>query len=183
MFRFLRPLCLVAAVALMTCGCSNSKAPPEPETSPLPDEPAINEKLVHLPFEQQTAAGAVTDRTIYAHHFIGDSALLNTLGEQRIDALLDVATDRPMKVNVLDTGEPTDLHEARVAAVRERLLASGIEESRLQIVSGPPGGPGIPSGLIVKTLQAERAAKEQGAGMTGGSSTGSISSELGGGRR
>jgi hypothetical protein len=183
--------CVLAALAIAGGGCANNHGAGEEQPS-LPEERELSTALLNTPFDQQIAAGAVADRTIYPHHFAANGVTLNVLGEQRVDALLEVATDQPVRVNVPDTGEPDGVHAARVAAVRERMLSAGLDESQLQVVNAPPGGPGIWSENIVLTMQqaqqgAGGAAEGGQSGQAGGSQTnplgGPPQAQRGGGRR
>jgi hypothetical protein len=150
---------------MLVAGCANSTRNRPAEPGPLPTEAELGEALVNLPFDQQIAAGAILDRTIYQHHFAGDGVSLNALGERQIDALIDVATDQPITINVPNAGDNDELHDLRVAAVRERMLAAGVAEERLKVVDAPPGGPGILTEIIIQSIQRD----QQTAGGTSGS--------------
>ena len=174
---------MVAAFALSS-GCStDSKNDRNAKHSELPSEGELNRELVNVAFDQQIAAGAIVDRTIYDHHFAGDGISLNALGERQVDMLLEVATDQPIKVNVPETSGAGAMHEGRVAAVRQRLLDGGVDEDRLQVVNSTPGGPGIATEIIIQSMKQLQEGGDDLSDAAGTGRSGAGSSSRGGASR
>lgn len=149
-------LCGAVCLGLLISGPTNlgcagkkkNKAIPVPEA----DRAEINKDIVETSYNAQINNGIRRDRTIYPYHFISNEADLNDLGRDQIDALTSDIVKRPIRVNVPRFENDEELHEARVAVVRNRLVENGITEDRINIHDELSGGPGQVTAVFVGSL-------------------------------
>ena len=157
-----RATATVAAAAALTLsgGCKNKPAQDEAGDA----EMRVNAAIVQMHFEEQTRAGSITSRTIYPYHFVADQARLTPLGEEHVRTLeLALAEEggKPIELNVRRGDASSELYEARVAALKERFAAAGVEADRVAFADGLGGGKGISSKAIA---DAEAAATDTSTG-------------------
>lgn len=142
--------CGLSLMTAINLGCAGSKD----EQIPVPkvEDDVMNKKVITSSYDAQINAGIRRDRTIYPYHFVTEEADLNDLGRDQIDALTADLTKRPVRVNVPKFDNDEELHEARVAVVRQRLVENGIGEDRIAIQDGLSGGPGLVTAVFVGAL-------------------------------
>jgi hypothetical protein len=142
---------LAATVALaLSAGCESSM-----RQADVPDdgERAANEQIVRTLFDQDVRNAIVAERTVYPYHFDPDHSSLNELGERQVEVLAPAHRGPRVRISVLRGDADAALYDARVQAVRQRLVASGRDPATLTITEDAPGGRGISSKSVVEFMQ------------------------------
>lgn len=85
----------------------------------------------------------VSQRTIYPYHFVTGAAALNDLGRRDLGFLAEHYVEHGGVLNVSRGDASLELYAARRNAVAAALLEEGVEEGRVELVDGYPGGEGI----------------------------------------
>ena len=142
------------AILLLAAGCST---PSGPATAPPDHEMWVSD---HLRRDQVYAAARV-ERVVYPHHFEPHSSRLSKLGQQRVALLSSDMRETPGELVVRRGSADDALFAARLAAVRDALLAAGLGEGDFSLADGHAGGDGISSERLIGIL-AEDTASETG---------------------
>jgi hypothetical protein len=95
----------------------------------------------------------VTQHVIFPYHFLANTAELNPLGQRDLTVLADYYRSHPGALSVRRMGAAQTLYDARVAAVLDKLKASGVATERLSVADSAPGGDGISSERLVQILR------------------------------
>jgi hypothetical protein len=95
----------------------------------------------------------ISQHTLFPYHFITNGAELNELGRRDLAGLASHFMKNPGHLNIRRGSITTDLYEARINIVQERLLEAGVNRQRISISDGMPGGSGITSERMLIILQ------------------------------
>lgn len=95
----------------------------------------------------------IAQHTLYPHHFVADSAVLNELGTRDLSVLAGHFAEHEGTLNVRRGETAPELYEARVTHVIEELGKAGVDTGRMNIADGMPGGSGMPSERVVTVLK------------------------------
>lgn len=123
----------------------------------------INSLLVKSYSDIAMQNAIISQHTLFPYHFITDGAELNELGRRDLAALTSHFMRNPGHLNIRRGNITTDLYEARINMVQERLLKAGIDMQRISISDNMPGGSGITSERIIVILQQESKGVSSGA--------------------
>lgn|SRR5678815_2314802 len=118
----------------------------------------------------------VTQHVIYPYHFVVNTDELNPLGQRDLTVLADYYRKHPGALSVRRMGAAQALYDKRVAAVLDKLKASGVETERLTVADVAPGGDGISSERVVQILREPAVLTGGTTGAEGGGDSGSASS-------
>lgn len=124
----------------------------------LEREHAINVWMVNTLKNNAVENAIISQRTLYAYHFVPDSPKLNELGYADLQVLASQFRRAPGTLYVRKSETPEELYEARVGHVKELLAAQGVDLSEVAIVDGIAGGDGNPSERVRWALEKERSA-------------------------
>jgi hypothetical protein len=156
-------LCVVIAAT----GCQ--KADPDMKPSGpvnLSHRPA-NEAMLENYNVTMIDNAIIRQHTLYAYHFEQYGAELNELGRREADVLARHYRKYPGPVN-LHQGEESDaIYQARIESLRQRLVQSGVDASRIAIGQDLPGGDGLPANQVVIVLNRMNTSKLSGASAPG----------------
>src|SRR5262245_29676636 len=75
----------------------------------------------------------VTQHTIYPYHFVANTAQLNPLGQRDLTVLADYYRAHPGNLSIRRSGAAQALYDQRIAAVMDKLKASGVAIERLNV--------------------------------------------------
>lgn len=147
MHRYLKsiPSLLLVGFAVVACETSSDRSRSGGAT---PDADAIqraDRMMATTPFEEQARRGVERQKTLYDYHFEPDTASLTPLGRRDIDVLAVLFRRDGGRVSVRRGPVSESLYAARVSSVRDRLVADGVDEKRIVIDDGDPGGRGVTS--------------------------------------
>ena len=142
-----------AALTLVAAGCVNYDRAQEPTGS---GEMWVTESLRRASVEQ----AIVVQRSLFAYHFIPDSADLNELGMHDLQVLAAHFVDHPGEMNVRRGAASEDLYHDRVERVAEALAGMGVARDAIRIVDGKPGGDGVSSARMIQIFERESAPSE-----------------------
>jgi hypothetical protein len=125
----------------------------------------------------QVNKAIITQRTIWAYHFVTNTAELNPLGMRDLSVLAGYFAQHKGDVRIRRSGASQVLYDARVAAVVNSMVAAGVSKNQITVTDAPPGGTGVASERVV-TVLSEGLALSQGAsgGSSGSTGTGMSSS-------
>jgi hypothetical protein len=152
-------MALVGAVVL--CGCQEQQA-----KSPTVDESQVNRKIVDTYSDLMIQNAIIAQHTLYPYHFVNNSPLLNNLGERDMAVLIQHFMDNPGQLMIQQGGTDAVLYQSRAQTVYEKLLAGGIPDAKIKIVTGMPGGDGMQSNSMIQILETEKTTDmSQGTGM------------------
>jgi hypothetical protein len=74
--------------------------------------------------------------------------------------------DNPGQLMIQQGGTDAVLYQSRAQTVYEKLLAGGIPDAKIKIVTGMPGGDGMQSNSMIQILETEKTTDmSQGTGM------------------
>ncbi|MEI6475628.1 MAG: hypothetical protein WCO75_09565 [Planctomycetota bacterium] len=139
----LTPALALSATLLTVIGCST---PPkvEPDRRVIKDDVqyAADQQFVKEPFDEQARLGTVSQRTLFEADFQMDSATLSPLGRKDVTILTQAVREDGGKISVRQGSASAELYAARIAEVRSRLVAAGIELDRIVLVDQIAGGAG-----------------------------------------
>lgn len=134
---------MLTAASLLPIGCTNA-----PKTAPdrriINDDVqyAADQQFVKDPFDEQARLGMVRQRTLFEADFQIDSATLSPLGRKDVTILAQAVREDGGSISVRKGSASQELYDARIAEVRARLVAAGIQLERIVIVDRPAGGTG-----------------------------------------
>lgn len=104
-----------------------------------------DERFVREPFSDQVRAGVLRQRALFEHHFQPESANLSRLGSRDLAILARGLGESGGRIALPQGSASADLHSARVAVVRDTLVAMGISAEAITVDTGAAGGTGIAS--------------------------------------
>lgn len=116
---------------------------------------ATNKWLIEHQLQQQIDQAVIAEHTLYPHHFEQGTSQLNELGLRDLALLADHLRAGAGRLNIRQSAAGQELYDARLQTVRDVLIASGVDESRLELADAQAGGPGLPSEHVVVVLGAE----------------------------
>ena len=140
------------AVIAATVGCQNRP----PQQKRFGDEFTVDGQAyaVQREIDAQAARGARADATLRAAHFDGEQ--LNTLGQQKLDLMLqDPAPAEPLVI-YLDVRPSSDARRQTVVAY---LKDRGLKDSQIQLESGPnprSASSAVEADAAAKALQSQQ---------------------------
>jgi len=130
----------------------------EPQVGPTVDTSQVNRKVVDTYSDLAIQNAIITQHTLYPYHFKNNSAQLNGLGQQDLSVLVRHFKENPGKINVQQGSTDSILYQSRIQTVYEMLLQGGVSDGQIQIVSGMPGGDGMPSNSMIEILEVDKTA-------------------------
>jgi len=141
-----RFLAVTILLPLVVFGC-DTPAPKKANSVDLPPDfvREIDRQSTRQPFEDQVRRGVLRQRTLFSYHFEPESTELTSLARRDLQYLLDGIGGGGGRLSVRRAGASPALYAARVTVVRDWFIDRGVEESRIVIDDGPPGGPGVSS--------------------------------------
>jgi hypothetical protein len=148
--RFKEMFAMSLVCAILFCGCQEQQA------GPTVDESQVNRKIVDTYSDLMIQNAVIAQHTLYPYHFVNNSALLNNLGERDLAVLTQHFQENPGQLTIQQGKTDALLYQSRAQTVYEKLLAGGIPDSKIKIVSGMPGGEGIQSNAIIEILSTEK---------------------------
>ena len=133
----------LSAVSLLFIGCGTApKMAPDRRVIDDDVQYAADQQFVKDPFDEQARLGVVRQRTLVEADFQIDSATLSPLGRKDVTILAQAVREDGGSISVRKGYASQELYDARVAEVRARLVAAGIQLERIVIVDRPAGGTG-----------------------------------------
>ncbi len=139
-----RGLLLGALAVTLTAGCDATWEQTKAKSE-------TNEMLVRSYQDDQIRNAIIAQHTIYAYHFIENSAELNALGEHDLGILIEQFKEHAGLLNLRRGAETVNLHEARVQAVVAAIKKAGIT-GKMTVSDGLPGGDGAVSERVIRIL-------------------------------
>jgi hypothetical protein len=134
---------LLGSMLLLPVACST---PPKtaPDRRVINDDVqyAADQQFVKEPFDEQARLGVVRQRTLFESDFLIDSAALSPLGRKNVTILTEAVRADGGNISVRQGAATAELYAARIAEVRARLVAAGIQLERIVLVDRPAGGSG-----------------------------------------
>jgi hypothetical protein len=127
----------------------------ESEQKPAQDTRNLDVELVNTINNVGVENAIITQHTLYPYHFVVDGEKLNDLGLRDFAVLAKHFTEHPGVLNIRRAETSTELYEARVAYVMNKLKEAGVETNRVSVSDGMPGGTGMPAERVVTILQRE----------------------------
>ena len=137
--------------AILFSGCQEQQA----DTNTL-DESQVNRKIVDTYSDLMIQNAVIAQHTLYPYHFVNNSAMLNNLGERDLAVLIQHFQENPGQIAVQQGKTDKLLYQSRAQTVYEKLLAGGVPDSKIKIVSEMPGGDGIQSNAVIEILATEK---------------------------
>jgi hypothetical protein len=171
---------ILACTAALTGGCDRAY-----RTTQIDDEiPAANTWLVRTLEDEAVENAIVAQRTIYAYHFVRDSAELTPVGRRDLRVLASYFSKHPGSLSVRRGEESDELYQRRLAAVGDALATHGVDPAAVSRTDDLPRGDGVNSD---RAIAIQKAANAPGAGAaakdtSGDDAQGSSSSEKGANR-
>ncbi|MHC5211719.1 MAG: hypothetical protein ACYTG2_13450 [Planctomycetota bacterium] len=162
----LRSLTLCCSLLALLAGCNS---PHSKENMHTRD----NMFVVDSFRSAQVNKAIITQRTIWAYHFLTDTAELNQLGHRDLGVLAAYYVDHAGVIRIRRAGASQALYDTRVAAVVSHLVNAGVPKDQLTVTDAPPAGSGMPSERVVTVLSN---GLSSGGGESAGSSTSSSTS-------
>lgn len=139
---------IIGLFCILTIGCQETM-------KESPDKPLINRQLIHTYNDIALENAIISQHTLYPYHFVKNGAELNELGKRDLDVLIRHFTKLAGHLNIRKYHLSTELYEARIEFVHQRLLDAGINMDRISISDDMPGGSGIASESILVILSEE----------------------------
>lgn len=133
-------------LAIWIGGCNSTDWQPEQRA-------VMNEWMIDDYNQDMIAGGVVAQHTLYDHHFLPNSAVLNELGDRDVTILANAYAEHPGQLNIRRGSESPGLYKQRVDTVRNALAAAGVEVKRLALGEANPGGDGLSSEQVVYILE------------------------------
>jgi hypothetical protein len=151
-------LCVLGVVLVsmvLMVGCQNSHSQPCPDVRPVTFKPdTVDPWLVEVPRELSADLAVIRQHTIYPYHFVEYGAALNELGRYDLNILIRHYRQYPGPINVRRGGAPEALYQARVASVRDALVAGGVNVQQVAFADDPAGWDGLAGEHALIILQA-----------------------------
>jgi hypothetical protein len=123
-----------------------------------PDRRLVNTQLVSSFGDIAMENAIISGHTLFPYHFVRNGAELNELGQRDLDVLAEHFVQNPGQLNVRRDSITTDLYKARVNVVLDRMKEAGVDTERVSVSDGMPGGPGMPSEMVLIILEKAREA-------------------------
>ena len=137
---------------ILTIGCS------ETVQQPL-DQSMINAELINTFNDIAMQNAIISQHTLFPYHFVENGKELNKLGQRDLSILAKHFENNPGRLNVRRNITSSDLYQARVNLVLERLKEAGIDTGRISVLDDMPGGSGMPSERILNILDSTGSAR------------------------
>ena len=133
----------IGGAMLSLIGCANTPKPP-PDRRIINDDVqyAADQQFVKEPFDEQARLGIVRQRTLFEADFQMDSAVLSPLGRKDVTILAQAVLESGGRISVRQGSASAELYAARIAEVRARLVAAGVQVERIELVDRNAGGTG-----------------------------------------
>jgi hypothetical protein len=142
---------LIAVSCILMAGCGKNAK--EPKTFEL-DKSRINIGLLNSYNDLAMQNAIIAQHTLYPYHFVKNGADLNELGQRDLSILAGHFRENPGQLNVRYDGLSMDIYTARVNLVLDGLKKAGVDEKRIAVSDGMPGGSGMNSERMLKILAA-----------------------------
>lgn len=113
----------------------------------------INTKLVTSLNDIALENAIITQHTLFSYHFVKNRSELNELGQHDLAILARHFMEHAGQLNIRRNNTPSELYEARLSHVLDRLNKAGINTEQISISDGMPGGSGITSERILTILE------------------------------
>jgi hypothetical protein len=121
------------------CSCCNQQQTAAPE----------DDWLVRSANDDMIDNAVLSQHSLYSYHFVQNSTRLNELGAHDLGVLAAHFRTAPGALNI-DRGDASEeLYKARIKTVTDKLALAGVENARVTITDGLPGGDGMTSRRIV----------------------------------
>jgi hypothetical protein len=147
----------LVTLSLLAGGCASD--------SPYTEEQHAMDRWAVQTHQQQMIENAILAQgTLYSHHFVAHSAVLNELGERDVAVIARHYRDHPGELNVRRDHLDDALYESRLQAVRDALAEHGVDPARVELSDGLPGGDGVAAGrlLVIREAGAQRLLEQPG---------------------
>jgi type IV pilus biogenesis protein CpaD/CtpE len=139
-----RPGALALALALLaSCSGPQKDATPSQALAQEDVQKLADERFVREPFSDQVRAGVLRQRALFDHHFLPESAQLSRLGSRDLAILARGLGESGGRIALPQGSASAELHNARVALVRDTLVAMGVAAEAISVDTGAAGGSGI----------------------------------------
>lgn len=135
-------------MGVLLAGCQES-------TAKGPDDRVVNTRLMNSYNDTAIQNAIISQHTLFAYHFVQDGPQLNELGERDLAVLTQHFARNGGSLNIRRHDLPTELYQARVNTVRERLKEAGIDMERVSISDAMPGGSGMASESVLVILESK----------------------------
>ena len=127
-------------------GCKSSDQQHDVQVDQSIDHREQNRMLVRWTLAENVYNGVAAERAVYPKDFDPGTAVLNRLGVQRAQILADASRNSTAPIVVLRGDAPDELFDARIAAVRQELIAAGLKAEQITLAKDiPVGGGALPS--------------------------------------
>jgi len=163
-----------AAAALGGGGCASSDKHDE-QVAESADLSEQNRMLVRFSLAENVYNGIAAERTVYSRDFDPGTAVLTQLGTRRIGTLAELSRNSTAPIVIVRGDAPDALYAQRVAAVRNELVADGMQVDEITLAQDVPAGGGTVSSdralLAYQRLISDYLPKQQqgGESVAGGS--------------
>lgn len=131
----------IAAALLASCASPPSSDADRATVSDSVQRSA-DRQFVGEPFKDQARQGVIRQRALFEAHFVPESDRLTSLGRRDIAILADAMRTSGGGISIRCSHASPTLYAARVERVRNALIASGIDSSRVRVDDALPGGTG-----------------------------------------
>lgn len=141
--KFLRAALPLALLIAVMPACESAPAPSRDRvTINDADQRAADQAFVREPFSDQARRGVIRQRALFDAHFVPESDRLSSLGRRDVAILAEALRTSGGRISVRRGSASEQLYAARVSQVRAAFVSFGIEQSRITIDDGLPGGAG-----------------------------------------
>ncbi len=167
MSRVMNPLSLLAIIAVAPIGCSEQLM--ERREPPLLHQPA-NVDAMQRYYEPMVKNAAAHNMTVADGYFFPHTGMLNSLGAKQLDRVCVVLDQFGGTVRYETRSTDDELVAARLAAVEQYIIDTGVETTNIEVTAALSGGRGIWSrdalAAAIKSREAtEKAAQPEEAGV------------------
>ena len=100
-------------------------------------------------------AAVIKESALYSHHFMTGSTKLTQIGSRDVDILSRHFLEAPGALVVKRGDASEELYEARLEAIKEKLLAAGVDSERFTVSDGHPGGRGTSTNKLIEVFEKE----------------------------
>ena len=98
----------------------------------------------------------IREHTIYPYQFVEGRAELNELGRRDVNVLAEHYGGQGGTLNVRRGDAAQELYMGRCKAVMEALAVAGVDQKRILLADGLPGGDGMSSRQVLIILESEQ---------------------------
>ena len=173
----MRNICVTSAVvvSIVAAGCAG---PPASRLNAPPQGTSARPHELQEPYIQMTDSAILADMSVADVHFVPHSGELNSLGEGRMERYVEILKLHGGRLRYDNQTMENALIKNRLYSLREFLETSGVDMSRVKVVSDLAGGRGMDAEEAIEAMAAGRSG-EQGSSQSVG--LGSVMGTGGGG--